>query len=423
MKQLLHTCENLIIAGLNDRAFVVQAENSSAVVCELLPPNDIAYNNKKEDHGVSQQAATTTALQNPPSHNEIQAVAIMRSMDNQIWCAVSRYNKSLSLYCVEKALPQTMSPTTVQMTAKRVLCLTFASIPSEHASSPPLHVVIAGDLIGDATAYSLTSDTVQSKVLLGHTASMLTGVQVTCHNKKRYIITCDRDEKIRVSAFPQTFLVEGYLLGHSAFITCIDAAHDTKCVSCSGDSTVRLWNYIECKEIANYETNAQLLPTRVAISPIGNTVAVIYDASHKLDILSGTLLQLQQSMECMSQPLSVKFVSNTHILVLTRDPEYMLEYKQVENGHFTASIDTVSSPAVQALHNEAISNNIRMPTSIMEIDEQSGRIKLEKQDETRGFKGDSSALPWNKVERIQKAKEASSRRNKRRKQKQEHDEE
>jgi len=405
----LNTCENIIIAGLNDRAFLVQ----DSAICELLAPENGADKKHEPPKGAeskheSSKPATEQKQQqqNVPNANEVQAVAVV-CFDNHVWCAISRYNKTLSLYCLTRdtSFPSNIQPTTVHKTVKRVLCVDFGNISSENPSSSSLHVVIAGDLVGDATAYSLT-DSEQSKVLLGHTASMLTGLDVV----SSHILTCDRDEKIRVSCFPQTFVIEGYLLGHTAFITSMDATADDKCVSCGGDGTVRLWNYVECKQLAEYNTE-QWLPTKVAISPSGEYVAVIYDASNKLDVLStrnGASLESQQSIECPLQPLSIKFVSNDRILVLTCDPEYLLEYKP-ENEQFAVN---ASSSAVQALKQVATPSNIIMPTTIMEIDEKSGQIKLQKEAESRGAK--AGVKPWNKVERIQKAKEAGKRRGKRR---------
>ena len=182
MKQLLDVCEGAIIAGLNDCAFVVR----DAAVCELLAPPQSEQSpsngasmaklpNDNNDKATKQKHET-----NIPNPNEIQAVAIASFSDNnQVWCAVSRYNKTLSIYCIDRRVKRSsasISPTTVHKTVKRVLCLAFASIPSENSSSPPLHVVIAGDLIGDATAYSLT-DASQSQSLVGTHGKHVDGSQ------------------------------------------------------------------------------------------------------------------------------------------------------------------------------------------------------------------------------------------------------
>ena len=63
---------------------------------------------------------------------------------------------------------------------------------------------------------------------------------------EKYIITCDRDEKIRVSRYPNTYNIQSYCLGHKEFITGLSflPTDKTVLVSSSGDGTVRLWNYV-----------------------------------------------------------------------------------------------------------------------------------------------------------------------------------
>lgn len=369
MKQLLHTCEPYIIAGFHDQAFLVY----NSMTCKLLAP-----------------PCTVVAS----GTNEIQAVAVVCTPENDVWCAVSRYNKTLSLYCIHKQLEMTqIEPTIVHQMAKRSLCLAFASVvPSEHEAAL-LNIVIAGDLIGDATAFSLQHANT-SKLLLGHTASMLTGVQVV----GECILTCDRDEKIRISAFPQTCVVKGYLLGHTAYVASMDAAssREERCITCSGDCTVRLWDYVACKELANVKCKS--LPTKVAMSPSGTMTAVIYDASDIMDILSGDTLKVVRRIDCPTQPLSIRFLSEERVLILCREPEYLIEYQ----------LETKQLTTFQPLQALLVAENVTMPSTIMEIDER-GQIKLQKLSETRGGEG----KPWNKVERVQKAKEASSRRKKR----------
>ena len=52
-------------------------------------------------------------------------------------------------------------------------------------------------------------------LILGHT-SLLTSFLLSSDEK--YIITADRDEHIRVSWFPQGYVVERYCLGHTKYV-------------------------------------------------------------------------------------------------------------------------------------------------------------------------------------------------------------
>ncbi|KAL0371289.1 UNVERIFIED_CONTAM: tRNA (guanine-N(7)-)-methyltransferase non-catalytic subunit wdr4 [Sesamum angustifolium] len=87
--------------------------------------------------------------------------------------------------------------------------------------------------------------------VLSHYCSIITRLEFSPDGK--YIITADRDFKIRVTVFPKQPLngaheIQSFCLGHTefvsclAFISCEDYAQGLL-VSGSGDSTVRLWDY------------------------------------------------------------------------------------------------------------------------------------------------------------------------------------
>ena len=67
-----------------------------------------------------------------------------------------------------------------------------------------------------------------------------------------YIITSDRDEKIRVSRFPNAYNIHCYCLGHTDFVTSIQVVSNFQeniLISASGDGTIRTWKYLEGVEV------------------------------------------------------------------------------------------------------------------------------------------------------------------------------
>ncbi|KAL0127635.1 hypothetical protein PUN28_003132 [Cardiocondyla obscurior] len=107
--------------------------------------------------------------------------------------------------------------------------------------SPNNDVVIA-DKAGDAYLFSTSCPTESGTLLLGH-LSMLLDILVT--QDMKYILTTDRDEKIRVSMFPNCYNILSYCLGHTKFVTNIsELPHDRRIlVSCGGDGVFKLWDY------------------------------------------------------------------------------------------------------------------------------------------------------------------------------------
>lgn len=488
MKQLLHASGNFVIVGLKDRAFVGPLDNE--YIYELdCPPSTSAG---KESYG---------ADVNPL---EIQSVAIHRGETNgDLFCAVSRYNKALSIYKIDSncfvtirdqdlTSHQKIGPITTHKTNKRTGSLCFARIPNMPGANQIDNgklIIIAGDLAGDAVAYSLDErpekeeaiasqpvdlvkmseseiehgdddKTTQSRhLLLGHTASMLTSVRVVQDGSETRILTSDRDEKVRVSAFPHAFLIHGYLLGHEAFVSSMDVATNkgvTRCVTCGGDGTIRIWDYLTCEQLyvgrpcgevvasltdspekqkekmetvenaekskrldessSEADDDGMLVPSRIALSPNGNTAVLIFDESRRLDIISiidddGKISTSSSTVECASTALSVAMPDDETVVVLTTDP-YFLETFQLD-GKKTDQVTSTEHALCSSLRKLGTSFNIQMPASVLEKDK-SGQLKMQKLSEMRG---PANMMPWNNAERVEVAKARNRRSVKKRRQK------
>ena len=112
----------------------------------------------------------------------------------------------------------------------------------------PSNSILVADKSGDVYLHLLDNFDKPGTLLLGH-VSMLLDVLVTPDEK--YIITCDRDEKIRVSLYAKPYIINSYCLGHEDFVTFINLlCHDfSVLVSSGGDGTIRLWSYKEGKQL------------------------------------------------------------------------------------------------------------------------------------------------------------------------------
>jgi len=84
------------------------------------------------------------------------------------------------------------------------------------------------------------------ELLLGH-VSMLTDIISTEVQGRKYIITADRDEHIRVSrGQPQAHVIEGFCLGHEAFISSLCLTDSGKLASGGGDDHIFVWDWQNC---------------------------------------------------------------------------------------------------------------------------------------------------------------------------------
>ncbi|KAF8775664.1 hypothetical protein HU200_004446 [Digitaria exilis] len=87
--------------------------------------------------------------------------------------------------------------------------------------------------------------------ILGHYCSIITSMKFSPDGQ--FIATADRDFKIRVTLFPKNPLkgaheIQSFCLGHTDFVSCIAftsmSENQSFLISGGGDSTVRLWDYI-----------------------------------------------------------------------------------------------------------------------------------------------------------------------------------
>lgn len=96
--------------------------------------------------------------------------------------------------------------------------------------------LIIGDKVGDVIAFVLPS--LQKKTyLLGHCATVITDL-VSFGN---YLASSDRDEKVFVNHFPQTFNIQSICVGHKQYVSCI-ANVAGALISGSADGTIRKWD-------------------------------------------------------------------------------------------------------------------------------------------------------------------------------------
>lgn len=81
--------------------------------------------------------------------------------------------------------------------------------------------------------------------LLAHSSSVVDCTFATAP-WGRVLVTVDRDEHVRISCFPETFVIAAMGLGHSAFVSCV-AAVIGGVVSGSWDKRVIKWDYAGVK--------------------------------------------------------------------------------------------------------------------------------------------------------------------------------
>ncbi|KAJ1644349.1 hypothetical protein J3B02_001382 [Coemansia erecta] len=184
------------------------------------------------DMGASSDDAAVAKIEGPESKEAIRAACFSR---NGALFAVCTNEKAILIYeTASWSLKRRL------VSEKRTNALCF---------DPESKYLITGDKFGDCHRISVDNsndndngnDNDKPEILLGH-VSILCSVGFS-YGSKPYILTCDRDEKLRVSKYPNAYNIQAFGLGHREFVTSVATAPFASeiAVTGAGDGTVRLW--------------------------------------------------------------------------------------------------------------------------------------------------------------------------------------
>ncbi|KAJ3089213.1 WD repeat-containing protein 4 [Quaeritorhiza haematococci] len=217
--------------------------------------------------------------------------------------------------------------------------------------------VIVADKFGDVYKYSLKDLTDSESLILGH-VSMTTQIAASADGK--YLITADRDEKIRVSHYPYSFEIECFCLGHKQFISDIEILDFSPkvLVSGGGDDFVLSWDFqqgtvldkFDLRGVLNKGEGETVTVTRIRSCKATRTIALIVEKSPSLLLLTADdsgKFSLRQRLELASDVFDVAFDSQGRMFVaygVTPKTEGSPVNRTVDVMNFNASTHQYSLP-------------------------------------------------------------------------------
>lgn len=206
------------------------------------------------------------------------AVAI--GPDSQIICA----DKFGDVYALPLVIPADGSRTSASLSA--------LPMPSKKAFKPtatPLTVHSKGNrlaLLNQIKQAELRNESkdgaatdsreFELNLLLGH-VSMLTALVLKEKEGRKYILTADRDEHIRVSRYiPHAHIIENFCFGHKEFINdmVIPPSNQDILVSGGGDEYIVVWDWLAGKQL--FKTSVLSLAQEIAPETTAVAVTSIY---------------------------------------------------------------------------------------------------------------------------------------------------
>ena len=181
--------------------------------------------------------------------------------------------------------------------------------------------ILGGDKSGDVHQFDLSSGS--QKLLMGH-CSMLLDMVFSSNGQNgqsnQYLITCDRDEKIRVSRYPNSYHIESYCLGHTEFVSSIVLIDDQTLVSGSGDGTLRFWQFVNGKQFKVHSCHDDLRINQNQNNKIEQQEKAVNESQEKLNDKLAI-----KSIDYSNGFLSVIFYNSTKLLIYHLNHDNILD--------------------------------------------------------------------------------------------------
>lgn len=125
--------------------------------------------------------------------------------------------------------------------------------------------LVVADKFGDV--YSIPIDGAEPEEekalvpILGH-VSMLSDVLVAEHDNKQFVLTGDRDEHIKISNYPKSYVVKHWLFGHHEFVSCLHICDFDRSllISGGGDDYLMVWKWFTAEKIAQIDLRELVQP-------------------------------------------------------------------------------------------------------------------------------------------------------------------
>ncbi|AMD19002.1 HBR101Wp [Eremothecium sinecaudum] len=172
----------------------------------------------------------------PPVYQYIKCLAL--SQDESILVACTNSDKAVVILRIELEKSNCLSLLKRQPLAKR---------PNAVAFTNDDETLVIADKFGDVYAIPVLSEKVinSPEPILGHVSILTDIAMVKDKDGKHYILSADRDEHIKITHYPQSYIVDKWLFGHTQFVStlCVPKWNPEILFSAGGDEVIKAWNW------------------------------------------------------------------------------------------------------------------------------------------------------------------------------------
>lgn len=288
--------------------------NNDIVLCS--GENIVAYNIEKNEENILTLPKLNNLQENNTHNNEeIEAFHTLMSVNfssDGEYLSVCTNRKQLCLYRRNE----------LEIISNRCLVRAASKVCFTKSND-----IVVADKSGDAYLFSTSKPMENGKLLLGH-LSMLLDILVTLDEK--YIITADRDEKIRVSKYPNCYNISAYCLGHKKYVNnIVELPHEREIlISCGGDGQFIFWNFKSGKEVYRFPFEHNLQTT-----DLKKFENLLEEMNVEESIVHLPVKQMQiDKIDNLTSIISISFFCCTTVFIYsvkgTKDTNLTMNYKQ-----------------------------------------------------------------------------------------------
>ncbi|XP_058467965.1 tRNA (guanine-N(7)-)-methyltransferase non-catalytic subunit wuho [Malaya genurostris] len=284
---LLKLFGNSLISAFNDKICYLNETTSWSHMIDFSSPYEkgrpLKYfdgnNEKHPREDIDQQIELSGGL---------NIITSLEVHENKSLLAIVTSDKSLFLYKIENFDgPECLKLLSRRLVARASSCMQF---------SAGGRFVIVCDKSGDCYEYDCENITKPGRWILGHMSQVLA---ILVNSDDSLIVTSERDEKIRVTKYPQCHTIQTFCLGHTEFVSdlkFLDTQNDTMLLSLSGDETLRIWEYRTGKELL--QKQLKLPGIRLATKHLDDGYTLVVILCYKPNTLAVYRITTENNLQC-----------------------------------------------------------------------------------------------------------------------------
>ncbi|KAG6584676.1 WD repeat protein WDR4 [Phytophthora cinnamomi] len=307
-----------------------------------------------EDEDDAQKGKKKQATQPTPPANRITTVELFQPSGSELLALLLLVDERRLVHYELDLTAETLVLKASRSVPRSATCMAVGHL--QLPTGETKYAVVVGQKTGEAVAVPFPDVDRDLKTLLGHTTSMVTHVAV--NHDSSLLLTADRDEKLRVSRFPNAAIIESYCLGHAASLTKLvcSAVTPELVVSTSMDNTLKLWEMKTGKLLASEtllpgvevslepldedtdnasddsgrQAAKSLLNVSLAICPTTNIVAVLVNYQHVrfFEIVAVDGAHSLKEVAIPSEDTQVLLANGPCELLFTEDEVLAVAYKK-----------------------------------------------------------------------------------------------